>query len=1163
MVSEAVAFKLAMSSASLLYRTWVAKNRPSFGTIGSVDELVVRSHLLPFEQQRARYRISEIGNQLREKLRPVLDQEYGGLARNEAEAAALAVSNAFRTLPLSGESLLSIDFDPGKLESLIAEQEDFQGELKQLNSAGVAYSKRLLRDICNYIIDIVISLPDFTSHATVELLTRDSELLALIQRVLVEIPALDPTRLAATADEDFRVRYMTYVARTLDWLRLFGLDQVGSDSRYGLSIAYITLTAERISSPSVGVEGLPSSSGNYLISDILPELDRHIADAYGSAAQFIKAKELTTQNLAATDHFLLRGVDQDLGLAAEPEQDQYWLQGRFNPLWVQRSLDQMFLSGERLSVDKMLAAGNRLLIIGGAGSGKTTLLQWLAVQAAKTTFQGPLEEWNRYVPFFLQLRRVKDHLPSPGEFLNAVAPNLKDRMPTGWVNRVLETGNALLLIDGVDEVPHRIRTQLRQWISDIHDAFPEVRIIITSRPTAMGEGWLDSLAYSVYRLESLTMPDIVEFVHHWFKSAAANDENPEDLESTRDDLIARISNQPALRQLATTPLLCAMLCALSKSRKGFVPNDRMELYRVALEMLLERRDLERQVQDEGPPLSLRQKLAILQAVSWWFQLSNRSEATFEEVTAVIARGLPLLQGVASDSDQILRQLILRSGVLREPGLGAVDFVHKTFQEYLAAQSAIQDDLGDALIEHAHNDNWREVIIMAAGHAVSFKQCDRLIHGLLNKATDQPRHRHQYHLLAVACLETALQVTPQLRTDVESALRDLVPPRNIKAARELAAAGEAAVPHLDAAAAEKRIPVGKAVATIRCLAMIGGDEALRVLAARFGTDKRITIVRELLRSWLQFDLDSYARTVLYRSPLQEGTLRLQNTRLLPYTVYFEKLTKIFLDVPGGSANLTSISIYPKIASLQLSHEPEITDLSSLAALPILQKLRLHDVGIQRLPEKLPPQLQVLEISACPMLRELNGLEAIQLEQLAIGYCPNLTHLGNINVEELRTARFYDMQGFDLSFLLDARKLSVLSLPTTQGGAGQSQEFIGELTELEYLYVTEVMGSLPDLTHLTKLTSLTLSLVSSVLPPLPPNLRRLSLSGESVSDINSLMACANLKSITFHSMPLLENLDALRALPNLSIVRVLRTPLIDMSALRETLPGVTVHDGYAIR
>ena len=56
----------------------------------------------------------------------------------------------------------------------------------------------------------------------------------------------------------------------------------------------------------------------------------------------------------------------------------------------------------------------------------------------------------------------------------------------------------------------------------------------------------------------------------------------------------------------------------------------------------------------------------------------------------------------------------RSGLLREPAAGRVDFVHRTFQEYLAAKAAVDNDEIGLLVTNAHDDQWREVVVMAAG-----------------------------------------------------------------------------------------------------------------------------------------------------------------------------------------------------------------------------------------------------------------------------------------------------------------------------------------------------------------------------------------------------------------------------------------------------------------
>jgi predicted NACHT family NTPase len=47
----------------------------------------------------------------------------------------------------------------------------------------------------------------------------------------------------------------------------------------------------------------------------------------------------------------------------------------------------------------------------------------------------------------------------------------------------------------------------------------------------------------------------------------------------------------------------------------------------------------------------------------------------------------------------------RSGLLREPAAGRVDFVHRTFQEYLAAKAAVDNDEIGQLVANAHDDQW--------------------------------------------------------------------------------------------------------------------------------------------------------------------------------------------------------------------------------------------------------------------------------------------------------------------------------------------------------------------------------------------------------------------------------------------------------------------------
>lgn len=51
---------------------------------------------------------------------------------------------------------------------------------------------------------------------------------------------------------------------------------------------------------------------------------------------------------------------------------------------------------------------------------------------------------------------------------------------------------------------------------------------------------------------------------------------------------------------------------------------------------------------------------------------------------------------------MLRNLLLRSGVLRRPAQDVLDFVHRTFQDYLAARYAVEEGHLGVLAGHAED-----------------------------------------------------------------------------------------------------------------------------------------------------------------------------------------------------------------------------------------------------------------------------------------------------------------------------------------------------------------------------------------------------------------------------------------------------------------------------
>lgn len=208
-------------------------------------------------------------------------------------------------------------------------------------------------------------------------------------------------------------------------------------------------------------------------------------------------------------------------------------------------------------------------------------------------------------------------------------------------------------------------------------------------------------------------------MHHWHDAARGCTDLPcphERLPGYEAKLLARLESAPHLGTLAATPLLAAMLCALNLDLDT-LPRNRIGLYSAALDMLLETRDAKRNVPSvQTTPLEREQKIRILQDLAWHLSTSGRLELPKTMVERLIADRLTAMPQVRTSAELVLEALLQRSGVIREPVPGRIDFVHRTVQEYLAAKQAA--DLGDMdlLVRSAHHDQWRETVVMAAGHA---------------------------------------------------------------------------------------------------------------------------------------------------------------------------------------------------------------------------------------------------------------------------------------------------------------------------------------------------------------------------------------------------------------------------------------------------------------
>ena len=60
----------------------------------------------------------------------------------------------------------------------------------------------------------------------------------------------------------------------------------------------------------------------------------------------------------------------------------------------------------------------------------------------------------------------------------------------------------------------------------------------------------------------------------------------------------------------------------------------------------------------------------------------------------------------------MRLFTHRVAMLQQFATGKVNFPHRTFQEYLAAQEALSEGQGQLVVDNAEKEQWREVAILA-------------------------------------------------------------------------------------------------------------------------------------------------------------------------------------------------------------------------------------------------------------------------------------------------------------------------------------------------------------------------------------------------------------------------------------------------------------------
>ncbi|MCI8357704.1 MAG: NACHT domain-containing protein [Lachnospiraceae bacterium] len=454
--------------------------------------------------------------------------------------------------------------------------------------------------------------------------------------------------------------------------------------------------------------------------------------------------------------------------------------------------------GDETELSQVFAQNNVVWIKGEAGSGKTTFLQWVAVCAAKNEYV-KVNDIKDMIPIVIILRNTeKINLE---EAADKITEEYGNTCPDGWISYLLKKNRAILLFDGIDETNQLMRKETYNFIERTLKLYPKIKILLTARNSVHDRLSCNSAEYEIMPMRT---ENIKKFITYWHMSVLRKDAVVADQEIDRlqFNLKKKIMDTPSLKVLAKNPLLCAMICALNYVNREQLPEDKIELYEKCCAMLIDERDNQRKIDQDIyrnlPRLNYSKKRKILEEISYWMMDGNISSANKRHVIQFL-ENLLRNTNILADSiheysaEDILNYLVDRSGIIREPENGVIDFIHKTFMEFLTVKSLCRNCAWHVLVREACNTNWKETIIMCF-QEMGQENVEDVLKELIDKS--KSKNDERYALIAALGASSSLFLSNSgIKEEINAKIKKMLPPKQ-RDLSEIAQAGTYLLPFLN-------------------------------------------------------------------------------------------------------------------------------------------------------------------------------------------------------------------------------------------------------------------------------------------------------------------------------------------------------------------------------
>ena len=334
---------------------------------------------------------------------------------------------------------------------------------------------------------------------------------------------------------------------------------------------------------------------------------------------------------------------------------------------------------------------SKVLLIGDAGTGKSTMLSQL-MKLCIENWQKEGEDSVHKLPIRLDLKMLNNMSNIDiGSFLrNEVTKYyidniVKQNAVSTYVDNTLKDGQAIVFLDGLDEIAKGTKEQIVDNIKDAIEKYP-CQYIITSRITGMGQ-WLSKLdGFYAYELCPLTDQLISKQVEYTSVVIDGRDSSRE----KENFLMSAIEENEILYKMAANPMQLMMIVQLLQDDLEFeathlrdrVIRNRSELYDEFVQKMVKREREKFESLSDDFADDLERVLGYIAHVMLETQSYAKMKERFEQGTLFGGR-----------TDRLAEILVSADSMgLIDFDYETVKFVHNNWQDYFYALKFVKDIL---------------------------------------------------------------------------------------------------------------------------------------------------------------------------------------------------------------------------------------------------------------------------------------------------------------------------------------------------------------------------------------------------------------------------------------------------------------------------------------